>query len=106
MRPTDIFKLPLFMLLLFFAEGSCIAAGAPSAEELYFEANRAYKEDRYQDAIDGYLAMIGSGYVNGQSSGSAPSAPGQKISASPSVPTDAVGQISRLKMSERPTYNV
>jgi tetratricopeptide (TPR) repeat protein len=65
MRPTDIPKLPLFVLLLLFAAGSCFAAETPSAEALYFEANRAYKEDRYQDAIEGYIQLIGSGYANG-----------------------------------------
>jgi len=65
MRPTDRYKLPLFLLLLFLAAGSCFASDTPSAEEIYFEANRAYKEDRYQEAIDGYLDLIGNGYVNG-----------------------------------------
>ena len=65
MRLTDNLKLLMFILLLFFHGGSCFAADGPSAEELYFEANRAYKEDRYQEAIDGYLELIGHGYVNG-----------------------------------------
>jgi len=65
MRPTDIYKLPLFLLLLFFTAGSCHSSDTPSAEEMYFETNRAYKEDRYQEAIDGYLELIGNRYVNG-----------------------------------------
>jgi len=65
MRATYTHKLSLFLLLLFFAAGSCRASDMPAAEEIYFEANRAYKEDRYQEAIDGYLDLIGNGYVNG-----------------------------------------
>ena len=65
MRLTANLKLLIFILLLFFSGGSCFAADTPSAEELYFEANRAYKEDRYPEAIDGYLELIGQGYVNG-----------------------------------------
>ncbi len=52
-------------MLLFSFAGSCFAADTPSAEELYFEANRAFKENRYQEAIDGYFELIGKGYVNG-----------------------------------------
>ena len=65
MQLTHILKLPVFILMLCLAAGSCIAADTPSAEELYLDANRAYKEDRYQEAIDGYLRLIGSGYFNG-----------------------------------------
>jgi len=65
MRLTYNLKLLLFMLPLFFAGASCFAADTPSAEEIYFEANRAYKEDRYLESIDGYFELIGNGYVNG-----------------------------------------
>jgi len=65
MRQTFNLILPIFILLLIFSVGSCFAAEIPSVEELYFEANRAYKEDRYPDAINGYLRLIDSGYVNG-----------------------------------------
>jgi len=65
MRLTDNLKLLIFMLPLFFAGASCFAANTPSAEEIYYEANRAYKEDRYQEAIDSYFELIGNGYVNG-----------------------------------------
>ena len=34
-------------------------------EEIFFQANQAYKEKRFQDAIEGYLQLIGSGYANG-----------------------------------------
>jgi tetratricopeptide (TPR) repeat protein len=65
MRLTYNLKLLIFIPLLFLSSGSCFAADTPSAEELYFEANRAYKEDRYQQAIDGYFELIGKGYLNG-----------------------------------------
>jgi len=65
MRPIIYLKLVILIIPLFFLEGSCFAAETPSVEEIYFEANRAYKEDRYPDAINGYLRLIDSGYVNG-----------------------------------------
>lgn len=37
-------------------------AGAETGwEEAFFKANQAYQEDRFQEAIDGYLHLIGSG---------------------------------------------
>ncbi|CAB1057951.1 BatE [Olavius sp. associated proteobacterium Delta 1] len=60
-----ILKLLILILLLFLSGGSCFAIDTPSAEELYFEANRAFKEDRYQEAIKGYFQLIDHGYVNG-----------------------------------------
>ena len=65
MRLTFNLKLLISILPLFYLCGSCFAAETPSAEELYFEANRAYKEDRYPEAINGYLRLIGNGYVSG-----------------------------------------
>ncbi|MBT8364350.1 MAG: hypothetical protein KJP23_06550 [Deltaproteobacteria bacterium] len=65
MRLTTNLKLLILIFLLFFLDANCFAAETSSADELYFEANRAYKEDRYQEAIDGYLRLIGNGYVNG-----------------------------------------
>jgi tetratricopeptide (TPR) repeat protein len=65
LRPTNNLKLLILIFLLLLLDANCIAAETPSADELYFEANRAYKEDRYQEAIDGYLRLIGKGYVNG-----------------------------------------
>ena len=58
-------RLAILILPVIFFDGSCYAAETPSAEELYFEANRSYKENRYQEAIDGYLQLIGDGHVNG-----------------------------------------
>lgn len=34
-------------------------------EELFFKANQAFKEGRYQDAIDGYGQLVRTGYENG-----------------------------------------
>ena len=65
MRLTTNLKLLILIFLLFFLDANCFAAETSSADELYFEANRSYKEDRYQEAIDGYLRLIGNGYVNG-----------------------------------------
>jgi len=65
MRLVYNLKILMLLLPLLFAAGGCHASGAPSAEELYFEANRAYQEDRYQEAINGYIELIGNGYVNG-----------------------------------------
>lgn len=65
MRLIDTLKLLMVILLLLFCGGSCFAAETPSAEELYFEANRAYKENRYQEAIDDYRGLIDNGYDNG-----------------------------------------
>ena len=58
-------RLLIFFLPLFFGGVSCFAVDVPSAEELFFEANRAYNEDRHQEAINGYLKLMGEGYVTG-----------------------------------------
>ena len=65
MRLSYNLKLLIFILPLFFSGGSCLATENPSAEELFFEASRAFKENRYQEAIDGYFQLIDNGYVNG-----------------------------------------
>ena len=36
-----------------------------SAQEDFFEANRAYKNDQFQEAVDGYLNLIENGIENG-----------------------------------------
>ena len=36
-----------------------------SAQEDFFEANRAYKNDQFQEAVDGYLKLIETGIENG-----------------------------------------
>jgi len=36
-----------------------------SSVERFFEANQAYKNDRFQEAIDSYTRLIGNGYENG-----------------------------------------
>ncbi len=38
--------------------------GTSSAEQ-FFEANQAYKSDRFQQAIDGYIGLIENGHENG-----------------------------------------
>ena len=37
----------------------------PSAQEDFFEANRAYRKDQFQEAVDGYLKLIANGIENG-----------------------------------------
>ena len=37
----------------------------PSAQEDFFEANRAYRNDQFQEAVDGYLKLIEKGIENG-----------------------------------------
>ncbi len=65
MQLTHSFKMTILIWLLLFFAVSCFAAETNSAGELYLDANRAYKEGRYQDAIDDYLQLFGNGYVNG-----------------------------------------
>jgi tetratricopeptide (TPR) repeat protein len=37
----------------------------PSFVERFYEANQAYKSDRFQEAVEGYLLLLKSGYENG-----------------------------------------
>jgi len=61
--------IPLVLLFLVLPTpifwGNCLAADTPSAEEIFFEANRAYKDGRFQNAIDGYQKLAENGYANG-----------------------------------------
>ena len=65
MRTAINLMLLILILPILFVQGSCFAAETPSTEELFFEANRAYKEGRFQNAIDGYLRLAENGYANG-----------------------------------------
>jgi tetratricopeptide (TPR) repeat protein len=65
MRLTYSLKLLILIFPLTLIAVSCFATDNTSPEELYYDANRAFKKARYQAAIDGYLRLIGSGYVNG-----------------------------------------
>jgi len=65
MRTAIHRMLLIFILPILFFEGSCLAAETPSAEEFFFEANRAYKEGRYMEAIDGYRRLAEKGYATG-----------------------------------------
>jgi tetratricopeptide (TPR) repeat protein len=65
MRTIPNLALLILILPFFFSAGRSFAAATPSVEELYFEANRAYKEDRFQEAIDGYLQLVARGHING-----------------------------------------
>jgi len=57
--------LQVVMLSIFLLDAGCLAAETLSAEALFFEANRAYKDSRYQEAVDGYLRLVADGNVNG-----------------------------------------
>ena len=64
-RPTINLKLLILMFPILLFNGSFCNAETSSAAELYITANRDYNEGRYQKAIDGYLRLFDSGYVNG-----------------------------------------
>ena len=57
----------LLLIPVLFSYGYAAGLGAetPTAEELFLDANRAYQEGRFQDAINGYLRLIADGYKNG-----------------------------------------
>jgi tetratricopeptide (TPR) repeat protein len=65
MRATITLISAILILPILFFSGSCSAAGTPSPEALFFEANQAYKEGRYQNAVDGYLQLMENGFANG-----------------------------------------
>ena len=65
MRPITLLRLLLFIMAFIAAAGNSLADDTASIEEIYFEANRAYKDERFREAVEGYLRLIGSGYVNG-----------------------------------------
>ncbi len=65
MRGAICLKSLIVFLSMLSIIGSIYAADTPSAEELYVEGNRAYRENRYQQAIDGYLRLLDLGYRNG-----------------------------------------
>ena len=55
----------ILLLVLIFIPYGVKAKNAQSAQEDFFEANRAYKNDQFQGAIDGYLKLIENGFKNG-----------------------------------------
>jgi tetratricopeptide (TPR) repeat protein len=57
--------LPVLLLAILLANAGCFAAETVSPEELFFEANRAYKEGRYQQAADDYQQLADKGFANG-----------------------------------------
>ena len=65
MRSAFFLILLVLLLPIIFANGGCFAAETASPEELFFEANRAYKEGRYQQAVDGYQQLADKGFANG-----------------------------------------
>lgn len=55
----------VWLLVFFLLANGAKAKNDSSAKEVFFEANRAYKNDRFQEAADGYLKLIENGFENG-----------------------------------------
>jgi tetratricopeptide (TPR) repeat protein len=55
----------IWVLVALFLPGELEAENVQWAEERFFEANRAYKNDQFRDAADGYLELIENGFENG-----------------------------------------
>jgi tetratricopeptide (TPR) repeat protein len=57
----------LMAFLLFFLPALSMGKGTTekSLEEIFFEANQAYKDGRFQDAVEGYIRVIDNGLENG-----------------------------------------
>lgn len=58
-------RLTIFPLFVLFPLTDGIPAENQPWEELFFRANQAYRQGRFQEAIDGYLQLIRSGHGNG-----------------------------------------
>ena len=57
--------LSLLVVVLIIVSCGVQAKNNTSAQEDFFEANRAYKNDQFQEAVDGYLKLIENGIENG-----------------------------------------
>ena len=62
-----MFKRSIMILLfiLHLLPSGLTAENDPAGLESFFEANRAYKNEQFQKAADGYLKLIGNGIENG-----------------------------------------
>jgi tetratricopeptide (TPR) repeat protein len=63
MRRFIRFIICLLLFLPALSEGEVVIE--KSSEEILFEANQAYKEGRFQNAVEGYLRLIEDGLENG-----------------------------------------
>ena len=61
-----VIGLTIALLLTAFVIPSPATVLTNGSEELFFNANQAYKEGRFNEAIDGYLRLIESGHAGGQ----------------------------------------
>jgi tetratricopeptide (TPR) repeat protein len=52
-------------VLVFFLSNAYSEATGPGSEETLFKANQAYKEGRFQDAVNGYVQLAGDGHASG-----------------------------------------
>ena len=57
--------LTLAFFLTLLSENTSLSIEENSVEDLFFTANRSYKEGRFQEAVDGYLRLLKSGLENG-----------------------------------------
>ena len=55
----------IFLIFIFWPFIHGMAAENHTWEEVFFKANQAYKEGRFQDAAEGYLRLIEGGHENG-----------------------------------------
>jgi tetratricopeptide (TPR) repeat protein len=58
-------SLMILLLVLVVVPGGVKARTDQSAQEDFFEANRAYKNDQFREAANGYLKLIENGFKNG-----------------------------------------
>lgn len=55
----------ILFLITFFSQSTHLCGQEKTREEIFFQANQAYREGRYGDAIDGYNLLIRAGHENG-----------------------------------------
>ncbi len=59
-------KIVLALVIIFLSQTLyALENGNHKFEELYFKGNQYYKDGKYQDALNSYLEIVNSGYVNG-----------------------------------------
>ncbi|MBW2220405.1 MAG: hypothetical protein JRF40_13100, partial [Deltaproteobacteria bacterium] len=63
MKRFSVLILTLLFISVSFADGS--EKKHLSREEMFFKANEAYKEGRFEDAIGGYTRLLNGGYKSG-----------------------------------------
>lgn len=64
MKRSICMNIAIFFMVCFFASDT-IALQTSESEELFFSSNQAYRQGRFQEAIDGYGQLIQSGHKEG-----------------------------------------